>query len=150
MVYWKVEPFDALSTQALYAILALRQRVFVVEQNCAYLDADGLDAHCYHVQGWQNGALVAYARILPPQLAGPQPAIGRVITAPEARGQGFGKQIILVAIEHTKQLYGRQTIHLSAQKYLTRFYTELGFRPNGHEYLEDGIPHIGMDLIESN
>lgn len=143
---WKTEHFEGLTTSTLYAIMALRQRVFVVEQTCAYLDADGLDAHCHHVQAWLNGILVAYARILPPNLSEAGLSIGRVVTAPEVRGQGLGRQLMQTAMAAAHRLHGHQRIHISAQKYLAEFYTELGFKPNGSEYLEDGIPHLGMDF----
>jgi len=139
-------PFQSLSLDRLYAAMALRQRVFVVEQDCPYLDADGIDQNCLHVLGTAGDVLVAYARILPPGLGHEHPRIGRVVTAPEVRGTGAGKQLMRFSIDCVRKEYGPCTVHISAQSYLERFYRELGFIPTGHEYLEDGIPHMAMEM----
>jgi ElaA protein len=136
-----------MNLEQLYSAMALRQRVFVVEQECPYLDADGIDAHCLHVLGMQSDVLVAYARILPPGLGHVHPCIGRVVTAPEIRGTGAGKDLMRFAIASVGTLYGPCTVHISAQSYLERFYRQLGFLATGHEYLEDNIPHMAMELI---
>jgi len=126
-------------------VLQLRQRVFVVEQNCPFLDADGLDPKCWHGLGTsEDGTLVASARIVPPGLKTPQPGIGRVVTAPEVRRSGLGRELMKEAIAQTKRLYPGQDIYVGGQSYLERFYRELGFVPFGEPYEEDGIPHLHM------
>ncbi len=137
--------FQELSLQELYAIMVLRQEVFVVEQNCAYLDADGNDQVGYHLMGIRDSALVAYVRILPKgTIYENYPAIGRVITAASIRGKGQGVGLMQHAIEATEALYPKQAIKLSAQSHLCHFYERLGFVSTGEEYLEDGIPHTAM------
>ena len=137
--------FDDLTNQELYEILALRQRVFIVEQNCAYLDADGLDFQAWHLccRG-EDGKLLAYLRILPEKTRFQEPSIGRVITAPEARGKALGKAIMIEACKMIAREFGGGSIRISAQAYLERFYTGLGFVRVGESYLEDGIPHFEM------
>lgn len=144
MLDWEWLPFDRLTGRQVHDLLALRQRVFVVEQRCAYLDADGLDPKCWHGLGSRDGVLVACARIVPPGEKFAEPAIGRVVTAPEVRRSGLGRELMLEAIAQTKRLYPGQDIRLGAQRYLERFYRSLGFEPVGEPYDEDGIPHIEM------
>lgn len=135
--------FGALTVDELYAILALRQRVFVVEQTCAYLDCDDHDQRAIHL--WSsNGALTAYARVLPPGEKFAEASIGRVISAPNTRRTGAGRAIVLRAIEVVKRRYGAVPIRIGAQSYLARFYGELGFERASDDYLEDNIPHIEM------
>ena len=141
---WDWLPFDRLSGRQVHDLLALRQRVFIVEQHCAFLDADGVDPRCWHGLGWKDGALVACARIVPPGLKYAEPAIGRVVTAPEVRRTGAGRELMLEAIAQTQRLYPGQAIRLGAQRYLEKFYGSLGFVPIGAPYDEDGIPHIEM------
>ena len=143
---FKLHHFQELNLPDLYEILALRQRVFVVEQDCPYLDADGLDDCCLHLIGTDCHRLVAYARILPAGSAHMHPCIGRVVTASEVRGTGAGKELMHFAIASVLKQYGPCIIHISAQSYLERFYRGLGFIPTGHEYLEDGIPHMAMEM----
>lgn len=137
-------PFDRLTARQAHDLLQLRQRVFVVEQRCAYLDADGLDPQCWQGLGTANGALVATARIVPPGLAYEEPAIGRVVSSPDHRRAGFGRQLMEEAIRETRRLYPGQGIRIGAQRYLERFYGSLGFVPVGEPYDEDGIPHVHM------
>lgn len=126
--------------------MTLRQEVFVVEQNCPYLDADGKDQKSWHLLGWdEQGRLAAYARILPPGVSYPKyPSIGRVVTAPHSRGKGYGRELMQEASEALYRLFGRCPIKLSAQTYLLQFYESLGFRSTGEAYLEDDIPHTAM------
>ena len=140
--------FDALTTQELYAIMALRQEVFVVEQNCPYLDADGKDQQSWHLLGYnQQGELLAYTRLLPKGLSYPgYTSIGRVVTAPSARGTGAGKLLMKKSIEMTRFLFGNLPIKIGAQSYLLHFYEGFGFQSTGEQYLEDGIPHTKMVL----
>ena len=142
---WRCVPFAELTLDELYAALALRQRVFVVEQDCPYLDADGLDAPAWHLLGHDaDGTLVAYARLLPGGTRYAVPSVGRVVTAPEVRRTGLGRALMREALDEAARLWGAGEVRLAAQRYLERFYGELGFRPTGDPYLEDGIPHIDM------
>jgi ElaA protein len=136
---WYERTFDALDVHQLYRILALRQRVFVVEQTCAYLDADGVDQASRHLWAERAGDIVAYVRIVPPGVKYDEVAIGRVITAPEARGTGLGRELMRRAIAAAGS-----PIRISAQAHLEKFYGELGFARASDVYDEDGIPHIEM------
>jgi ElaA protein len=137
---WREHAFDELSARELYAILALRQRVFVVEQTCAYLDADGADAASRHLWAEDAGALRAYCRIVPAGVKFAEVSIGRVITAPEARGTGLGKELMRRALAAC----GAVPVRIGAQAHLERFYAELGFHRTSEPYLDDGIPHVDM------
>ncbi len=138
-------PFDRLSGREVHDVLQLRQRVFVVEQTCLFLDADGLDPKCWQALGRDEaGLLVATARLVPPGLKYEEPAIGRVVTAPEARRTGAGRALMSSAIQQVQRLFPGQPIRLGAQRYLETFYGSFGFRPVGEPYDEDGIDHIEM------
>jgi ElaA protein len=137
---WHVRAFAELSAPELYAIVHLRERVFVVEQKCVYLDADGLDPQALHVWAERDGTLVAYLRILPAGVKYDEIAIGRVVTAPEARGGGLGRELMQRGIAAA----GGAAIRLSAQAHLEEFYASLGFRRASEPYDEDGIPHVEM------
>lgn len=144
---WHAAPFAELSVDELYELLALRQRVFVVEQSCPYLDCDGKDRSAFHLLGRDaEGVLVAYARLLPPGASFAEAAIGRVVTAPEVRRSGAGRELMREAIARTRALYGPGPIRIGAQRYLERFYEELGFHIASAPYDEDGIPHVEMLL----
>ncbi len=146
---WQACHFQQLNAQQWYQIAALRMAIFVVEQNCPYQDLDGLDCHpqTLHLCLWRNGktgeSLVAYLRILPPNTAYPQPSIGRVIVAASERGQGFGHELMQRALKLAEQ-YFSPPFYLSAQTHLVDYYRQHGFIPAGEGYLEDGIPHQGM------
>lgn len=148
MLTWQCLPFDQLSNKEIYAILKARQVVFVVEQNCPFLDADDVDQHCRHLSGWRlrdtTSVLAAYARLVPPKVKYPEPSIGRVITAPEFRGQGFGKELMQRAVQTMDELYPGFAIRIGAQQYLERFYSAFGFVTASPTYIEDGIPHVEM------
>jgi ElaA protein len=144
-ILWQWRTFDELKPGELYAILALRQRVFIVEQHCAYLDADGLDAASLHLSGLDGGGLVcAYLRVVPPGLRFNGPSIGRVNTAPEVRRVGLGVLLMREGLRMTAERYPGSPVYVSAQRHLERFYRSLGFAPYGQPYDEDGIPHITM------
>ena len=147
-IAWHLYTFDELTTAQLYAILALRQQVFVVEQQCVYQDCDGQDQSALHLLGWDDGyehsPLVAYLRILPPQKEGDGPAIGRVVTHPDKRGQGFGRDIMSRCLRLIDEIYPNSVATLSAQQYLINFYQHWGFLIASKGYDEDGIPHIRM------
>lgn len=124
--------------------MRLRSEVFVVEQQCAYLDADGKDEASYHLCGRVNGTLAAYARILPPGLSYAEASIGRVVTGLAFRKHGFGRELMQKAIELTTATYTTDTIRIGAQLYLLEFYKSFEFKPVGEMYLEDDIPHVEM------
>lgn len=148
--HWKLAEFAALSTADLYALLALRQAVFVVEQRCPYADADGLDpraAHLYCVDGEAahgGPRVIACARLFAPGVQAREAVIGRVVTAPEVRRSGMGRALMARAIDAVEQRHGPTPIRIGAQKYLERFYSSFGFARDGEDYLEDGIPHLPM------
>lgn len=142
---WRVQRFDEMSKQELYAILAAREAVFVVEQDCPYQDVDGKDDRAVHVSGWSEPAgLVAYARILPPGVRFAEPAIGRVLTTGEMRGGGLGRELMARAVAATQDHFPGWPIRISAQQYLEAFYREFGFETVRGPYPEDGIPHLEM------
>jgi ElaA protein len=125
--------------------MKLRQQVFVVEQKCAYLDADGLDRSAYHFMIYDNDQLAAYTRILDRgQVYEDYVAIGRVVTSQDYRGKGLGKELMLKTLEQCKKLFHDAPIKISAQEYLVKFYKHLNFKAVGEVYLEDDIPHIAM------
>ena len=141
---WDLKKFQELSLDELYAILELRNKVFIVEQACIYNDTDGKDQAAWHLLGTEDGELIAYARILPPGLVYAEPAIGRVVTSPLKRRSGLGRELMKRSFDQCERLFGKTAITLSAQVYLKDFYESLGFFPSGPEYLDDGIPHIRM------
>jgi ElaA protein len=147
---WNLTPFTELRVEQLYELLTLRQLVFCVEQSCAYLDCDGKDFVALHLLGRDaSGRLVAYARLLPPGTSFVEPAIGRVVSHPDTRRTGLGRELMREAIGRTRMAYGPHPIRIGAQIYLRRFYEELGFEATGPTYDEDGIPHIEMLLPTS-
>src|ERR1700678_801611 len=105
MDQWILKHFDDLTPSELYAVLRLRSEVFVVEQNCVYLDQDWKDPHCYHLLGWTGTLLAAYVRLLPPGLSYSEPSIGRVVTSPSYRGKGGGRALMEKALEQLYLLY---------------------------------------------
>jgi ElaA protein len=143
-VLWRCLPFDAMQARTLYALLRLRSEVFVVEQQCVFLDMDDADADCLHLLGERNGQLVASARLVPPGLKYPEASIGRVVTAPGARGGGLGHQLMAEAVRVLCGLWGQQPIRIGAQAHLQAFYRRHGFETDGPVYQEDGIDHVEM------
>lgn len=141
---WTIKNFDALSVHELYAIMQLRNEVFVVEQNCVFQDADDKDQLSHHVTGWNGNKLVAYTRIVPPLVSYNEPAIGRVVTSPDARGGGLGRLLMEKSLEALYNIYGRVPVRVGAQLHLEKFYNSLGFQRSSDMYLEDGIEHIEM------
>ena len=137
-------PFNELDLDQLYAILQLRQEVFVVEQNCAYLDLDNLDQQAAHMLGMRDGELLAYQRCLPPGLSYPESSLGRIVVCPVVRGQQLGSVLVRRGIEHNLLRWPGSGIRISAQAHLQDFYATLGFVAEGNEYLEDNILHRQM------
>jgi ElaA protein len=143
---WHFKTFSQLSLEELYAILRLRNEIFIVEQNCPYQDLDNKDQRCWHLAGWEENELVAYTRILPPGVSYPEASIGRVLTAAGQRGNGTGRKLMELSIEKTFEQFQYSSIRIGAQVYLQKFYESLGFSATGAAYLEDNIPHVEMLL----
>ena len=143
---WLCKKFDDLTPHELYAILQLRNEVFVVEQNCVFQDADDKDQHCFHLMGWGKNKLVAYSRIVPPEISYSESSIGRIVTSPSSRRTGIGKELIKQSINELYILFGRTPIRIGAQMYLQKFYESFGFKQTSDIYIEDDIPHIEMLL----
>ena len=143
---WQVSTFHHLTNTDLYQLLRLRSEVFVVEQNCVFLDMDNYDQQCWHLLGWDGHLLAASARLVPPGLIYDEISIGRVVSSPLARGKGSGKQLMTNAIAQCMELFGRNDIRIGAQYYLKDFYTSFGFEVVGDIYMEDGIEHVKMLL----
>lgn len=142
--YFSLKQFDLLTPNELYAIIRLRNEVFVVEQNCVFQDADNKDQQSLHLMYWNNHELVAYCRLVPPGLAYTEMSIGRVVSSPYHRKTGAGRQLIAEAIDLINEQYGTGPIRIGAQCYLIKFYASFGFVEEGEMYLEDGIEHIEM------
>lgn len=136
--------FKQLTTDELYAILQLRSEVFVVEQDCVYQDLDFKDQKALHVLGFKNNNLIAYTRIFKPGDYFENASIGRVIVKENERKYRYGYDIMEASIKAIKDYYNETKIKISAQVYLKKFYNNLGFKETDEEYLEDGIPHVGM------
>jgi len=148
---WLTKDFSALSLNQLYDVLKLRVDVFVVEQTCFYPDLDGdkglLDRHpqTLHLLGYQAEQLVAYLRILPKgQNYLNNISIGRVVTAPQARGCGLGNELMTQGLALCQQEFPNESIKISAQQHLKGYYQKHGFTQVSDMYLEDDIPHIAM------
>lgn len=144
MITIKTKSFNDLNTIELYNILCLRSEVFVVEQDCVYQDLDGKDQEALHIIGYKNDEIVAYTRVFKPGYYFDQASIGRVVVAKLQRQFKYGYDIMEASIKAIETHYNTTEIKISAQTYLKRFYNNLGFKEIGAEYLEDGIPHIGM------
>lgn len=144
MITFRWYQFSELTLEQLYAALALRADVFVLEQHCLYLDLDGKDLGCLHLLGMTGNKLAAYLRLFPPQGASKDLVFGRVVTARFARGKGYGKKLMEEMLRYCTANYPRLSIRCSAQLYLKQFYEDFGFTTSGDVYDEDGIPHIAM------
>ena len=146
-VVWNYCDFARLTPLGIYNILALRQRVFIVEQNCAFQDADGHDLSANHLLGQRDGRLLAYARVLPPGVKYAEHSIGRLVVDPSARNAGLGRTAMREAIRRIAAASGPAPIRLQAQEYLAdTLYKPLGFERISAVYDEDGIPHVDMRL----
>jgi len=145
---WELSRFRDLSVDDLYAIIRLREAVFIIEQNCPYPDADGRDPLAWHLLGWREGSdgreLAAYARLFEPGIRYREASIGRIVTSPGARGTGLGRQLMVEALQRMGQLAPNQPIKIAAQRRLEKFYTEYGFTTISDPYEEDGIVHVDM------
>jgi ElaA protein len=143
---WNVKRFDELTTTELYAILKERTQVFVVEQECPYLEVDGKDLLTYHLYKEENGEIAAYARLLPPGVSYTEASIGRVFVRKEYRGRGLAGELLIRSLDFLHGELGETKIKIQAQEYLREFYGSFGFTAITDTYLDDGIPHIDMVL----
>ena len=142
---WVWRSFHELTPDELYDIFVLRQTVFVVEQNCAYLDADGWDRRSRHLYKRDaTGLMVAYLRLVEPGVKYAEPSIGRVITHPSVRRTGLGRELMAEGLRGADEHYPGAGIRIGAQKWAESFYRSLGFESVGHEFIEDDIPHVEM------
>ncbi len=147
-IIWQCTPFEELTAAELYSLMELRQRVFIVEQNCVYMDADGSDGKAHHLMGWRtsNGyrRLVACARLFPPRIKYAEASIGRVATHPDIRGSGVGRELMEEAVRQVAVAGWGTEIRIAAQMYLERFYEGFGFKRVTDPYTEDDIWHVDM------
>ena len=148
IAHWQWSRFAGLSGSDVYEVLSLRQRVFVVEQDCAYQDADGRDPAAWHLLGWSADVperkLIAYARVFEAGARYAEASVGRIVAAPEVRGRGIGRMIVVEAMRFCRERWPGQPIRIAAQRRLEKFYSGLGFVADGEPYLEDGIEHVDM------
>jgi len=141
---WHTLTFPELDPEQLYAILRLRQEVFVVEQECIYLDIDNRDQQAVHILCMEKERLLAYLRCFAPEEAGADSVLGRLVVDPAHRGRKLGREMVRRGIEHNTRRWPGCDIRISAQAHLQALYSSLGFIAEGEEYLEDGIPHVRM------
>jgi ElaA protein len=150
MISWVCKNFSELTTEELYSVLRLRSEVFVVEQNCVFLDMDNKDLVCDHLMGWRSDLtekqLLGYSRIVPPGISYRESSIGRIVSSLSARGSGIGRELVKQSIQTLYRLHGKRDIRIGAQYYLKEFYESFGFIQIGEIYPEDGINHIEMLL----
>ena len=143
---WHLKKFGELTNSELYNILKERTLVFVVEQNCPYLEVDGKDPLSYHLFKEDNGVIVAYLRILPAGVSYQESSIGRVFVKKEYRGQGIAYELVKKGLHFIHNELKETTVKIQAQEYLRTFYRSFGFQAISETYLEDNIPHIDMLL----
>lgn len=143
LISWRTCRFDELTPHELQNIYTARQLVFVIEQKCIYLDADGHDENAWHLAAWSNEHRVplAYSRLITPGVKYAEPSIGRVITTSAARGTGLGRELVRRSIALSHEVFPGHAVRISAQSRLKKFYEEFGFVVQGEQYMEDGIPH---------
>ena len=147
-ITWTLKQFDELTAHELYKVLQLRSEVFVVEQNCVFLDMDNKDQASLHLMGWHNDSLAAYTRLVPAGVSFTEVSIGRVVTSPKMRKSGTGRLLMKESIETSYNIFGKTPIRIGAQLYLKKFYESFGFQQSSDIYLEDGIEHIEMLLTD--
>jgi ElaA protein len=146
---WVTKTFAELTVDELYAILRLRSEVFVVEQNCIFLDLDNNDQKAFHTIGFIGDEVVATTRLFDKDIMyDGYKSIGRVVGSPRHRGLGIGKALMQYSIQECERLFGKGPIKIGAQLYLKKFYNEQGFEQSGDVYLEDDIDHIPMIRAE--
>ncbi|MFC5735567.1 GNAT family N-acetyltransferase [Cytobacillus gottheilii] len=143
---WKLKAFDELTNIELYNLLKERTLVFVVEQNCPYLEVDGKDPSSYHLFKEDNGEIIAYSRILPAGVSYQEASIGRVFVKKEYRGQGIAEELLKNSLDFIQNELKETNVKIQAQDYLRKFYRSFGFQTISETYLEDNIPHVDMLL----
>ena len=143
-IQWKIKSFESLSVNELYDILRLRSEIFVVEQNCVYLDPDGKDKLALHLFGEYQGKIVAYSRLFKAGISFDFASIGRVVVDANYRNKKLGHDLMREAITGIQSHFGESKITIGAQLYLKKFYESHGFVQTSEMYLEDDIPHIEM------
>lgn len=142
---WCFRDFESLKIQELYEILALRESIFIVEQDVPYIDIDGKDMQCTHLMGYLNNELVAYLRLVPKGLFKPDSfSMGRVVLKQSLRGGKIGHTLVGLGLEYLDSIRHGTPICISSQLYLKNFYSKFGFVAEGEPYIEDRIPHIAM------
>jgi len=145
MLTWQWTRFGGLSGDDVYDMLALRSLIFVMEQDCVYMDADGVDRQAWHLLGRDaEGKLQAYLRAVDPGVKYEVPSLGRVVVDPSQRGKGAGHALVAEALRRCDQVWPGAHNQISAQAHLQGFYGRHGYVAVGEGYLEDGIPHMGM------
>ena len=144
---WKIKPFEALTVHELYDLLKLRSEIFVLEQNCVYLDLDGKDKKALHLIGEYDGKIVAYSRLFDAGISFDNASIGRVVVDANYRDKKWGHDLMREAIAGITEYFGTSQITISAQLYLQKFYESHGFVKASEMYLEDDIPHIQMKRV---
>ena len=144
-IHWKCIPFNDLTPQEVYAILGLRQDVFIIEQACIYQDIDGIDTSSHHILASSNETLIAYSRIIP-IVDSDYVKLGRIIVHNDHRGIALGRHLVQYSISEAIRLYSPKYIHISAQSYLLQFYESFGFHSISDYYDLDGITHLDMSL----
>ena len=141
---WTIKKFHELANEELYQLLRLRSEIFVVEQQCNFMDMDNKDQKSHHLLGMKEGQLLAYSRIVPPGISYEYPSIGRIVVSSHGRGMGLGIELMQISISTLENLYGNNSIRIGAQLYLKKFYESFGFEKSSDVYLEDNIEHIEM------
>jgi ElaA protein len=145
---WKT--FAEFSSDELYAMIHLRQKVFIVEQDCPYIDADYADQDAFHLLVYNDKDLIGYLRAFRPGIKYEGSSLGRIVTEINSRGLGIGKEITKEGIKFLSKEYSNHEIVISAQHRLEHFYVELGFKARGEVYLEDDIDHIQMYILPND
>ena len=141
---WSWKSFEQITKEELYEVLSFRQSIFVVEQKSWYQDADGLDNISLHLILKDNNFLVGYLRLIPPGKKYDTPSIGRIAIKENLRGNAIGSELVKRGIKKSSETYLTDSVTISAQNYLTKFYQNHGFTIQGEVYDEDGIPHVKM------
>ena len=144
LIRWRLAAFDDLTAREVHDLLRLRAEVFVVEQACAFQDVDGADPGAWHLLGSRGAELIAYSRLIPAGIKFAEASIGRVVTSPVSRGNGFGHELMRESLARADKLWPGQPIRIGAQQRLERFYNGYGFVKASEPYDEDGIMHIEM------
>ena len=140
-----IQAYTELNLDDFHDIIALRIKIFVIEQDCPYQDLDGNDKLAFNLYFKdEKNQIVAATRILPQNIAYDEVSIGRVVVDKSSRGTGLGHELMEQSMVFVQSQFGAADVRLSAQKHLENYYEKHGFKSTGKEYLEDGIPHVEM------